>query len=125
MGKWIGVDFDGVLATYSASQGTALGKPVPAMVSRVKGWLRDKHEVRIFTARAGDPRQKKAVSDWLAENGLAGLTVTNVKDFDMLELWDDRAVRVVKNTGKPCSGCKYAGYSVVDADTELETMTDC
>ncbi len=37
MGKWIGVDFDGVLATYNASQGNALGKPVPAMVSRVKG----------------------------------------------------------------------------------------
>ncbi|MGO3396951.1 MAG: hypothetical protein ACTINL_10680 [Serratia proteamaculans] len=123
MSKWIGVDFDGVLATYEISQGKGLGKPVSAMVSRVKGWLRDKKDVRVFTARAGDPRQKKAVSDWLAENGLPGLTVTNVKDFDMLELWDDRAVRVVKNTGKPCSGCKSAGYSVMGV--EMETETDC
>ncbi|WP_337049253.1 hypothetical protein [Serratia fonticola] len=81
--------------------------------------------MRIFIARADDPRQKKTVSDWLAENGLAGLSVTIVKDVDMLDLWDDRAVRVVKNTGKSCSGCKSAGYSAVDADTELETMTDC
>ncbi|MEH4266377.1 hypothetical protein [Klebsiella aerogenes] len=122
MSTWIGVDFDGVLATYDITQGKGLGKPVPAMVSRVKGWLRNKQDVRVFTARAGDPIQKKAVSDWLAENGLGGLTVTNVKDFGMLELWDDRAVRVVKNTGKPCSGCKPAGYST---DAEKVTLTDC
>lgn len=56
MGKWIGGDFDGVLANYSASQGNALGKPVPTMVSRVKGWLQDKQEERIFNAHAGEPR---------------------------------------------------------------------
>jgi hypothetical protein len=29
------------------------------------------------------------------------LEVTNVKDLHMVELWDDRCVQVVSNTGEP------------------------
>lgn len=112
MSEWIGVDFDGVLATYNAMQGKQLGEPVSAMIQRIRSWRKDGKEVRIFTARDGDPAQKKAVTDWLKENGLAGLTVTNVKDFGMVELWDDRAVRVRKNTGTPCTGCRSNGLSL-------------
>ncbi|WGA02976.1 hypothetical protein NFK84_14705 [Enterobacter ludwigii] len=111
MSEWIGVDFDGVLATYEAMQGKQLGNPVPAMVQRVQAWRKEGKDVRVFTARAGDDVQKKAVTDWLNENGLSGLEVTNMKAFGMVELWDDRAVRVRKNTGKPCSGCRSAGFS--------------
>ncbi|WP_370206837.1 hypothetical protein ABMY59_17020 [Escherichia coli] len=31
--------------------------------------------------------------------------VTNVKDSGMVELWDDRAIRVIRNTGSVCAGC--------------------
>jgi hypothetical protein len=30
--------------------------------------------------------------------------VTCMKDYGMIQLWDDRAVRVVENTGQPCCG---------------------
>jgi hypothetical protein len=29
------------------------------------------------------------------------LPITNIKDYAMIELWDDRAVQVVANTGEP------------------------
>jgi hypothetical protein len=32
---------------------------------------------------------------------LPDLEVTNAKDMDMIELWDDRAVQVIPNTGNP------------------------
>ena len=32
------------------------------------------------------------------------LPVTNVKDWHMLELWDDRAVQVEPNTGRRVDG---------------------
>lgn len=37
---------------------------------------------------------------WLVKHGLPDLEVTNVKDFAMLELWDDRCVQVLPNTGE-------------------------
>lgn len=116
MSEWIGVDFDGVLATYEIMQGKQLGEPVSAMIQRVKSWHNEGKVVRVFTARAGDGVQKKAVEDWLAEQGLAWVEVTNVKAFGMVELWDDRAVRVRKNTGKPCQGCR---------SSNLSAETDC
>jgi hypothetical protein len=39
--------------------------------------------------------------DWLESVGLPRLPVTNVKDFSLIELWDDRCVRVEPNTGRP------------------------
>ena len=51
---WIGVDLDGTLAEYNGWQGPAnIGAPIPAMVERVKAWLEEGRDVRIFTARVG------------------------------------------------------------------------
>jgi len=36
----------------------------------------------------------------LIDNGLPELEVTNVKDFAMIELWDDRCKQVIINTGE-------------------------
>lgn len=120
MSGWIGVDLDGTLADYSGWKGaTHIGAPVPAMVARVKRWLAEGHEVRIFTARVteagtlvGD-RSRESTTEvrqhielWCKEHIGVVLPVTNVKDFGMVELWDDRAVRVVANTGEPCCGGK-------------------
>ncbi len=121
---WIAVDLDGTLATYGKFMGhDHIGEPVLPMVERVKRWISEGRDVRIFTARAdggkaaillGDPHGKKfedveevkrIIQDWTERHIGVRLPVTNVKDFAMDELWDDRAVQVEFNTGK------VVGYS--------------
>lgn len=113
---WIGVDLDGTLAHYDGWKGlTHIGAPVPAMVDRIKGWLAEGHEVRIFTARMAAGHDERGMTardfigvlaDWLEKAGLPReLRPTNVKDFNMVELYDDRAVQVEVNTGQ------LVGYS--------------
>lgn len=99
---WIGVDLDGTLAQDGPWKGDDhVGRPVPLMLARVKFWLSKGMTVKIVTARAAKPELIPAVKKWLEEQGLPDMEVTNGKDFDMIELWDDRAVQVVQNTGRP------------------------
>lgn len=93
---WIGVDLDGTLAKYKSGQGSKIGDPVPQMVSKLKDWHKEKQEVRIFTARAETLHGKNEVINWLKKNNLPSFTVTNIKDSKMIELWDDKAIRVEK-----------------------------
>ncbi len=105
---WIGVDLDGTLAHYDGWKGVQhVGAPVPLMLARVKEWLAGGRQVRIFTARVSpnQDREKLAqarywIEKWCMEHVGHALPVTCEKDFSMLELWDDRAVRVEFNTGK-------------------------
>lgn len=116
---WIGVDLDGTLAEYDVYRGVEhIGPPIPAMVARVKGWLADKYDVRVFTARvdggqaalaAGDvageefrdvERVVAIIQAWCLEHIGVKLPVTNRKDYAMIELYDDRAVQVEMNTGR-------------------------
>lgn len=100
---WIGVDLDGTLAHYTGWKGPDdIGDPIPEMAERVREWCEQGITVKIFTARACIAEQIQPVRDWLARHGFPDLEVTNVKDFQMIELWDDRCVRVVSNTGQPC-----------------------
>ena len=58
MSGWIGVDLDGTLAEYTGWKGIDhVGKPVPAMVKRVKDWIAKGQDVKVFTARVscGEP----------------------------------------------------------------------
>ncbi len=106
MSGWIGVDLDGTLAMYDGWKGPeSIGEPVGAMLFRVKKWIAEGREVRIFTARACVPDQIKYVEAWCLRHVGSVLPVTNIKDFGMVELWDDRCVRVQANTGEPC--CKF------------------
>lgn len=101
MTGWIGVDLDGTLAQFDRWRGPdSIGLPIPAMVKRVQAWIAEGREVRIFTARATDPRLIPPIKRWLKLHGLPDLKITNVKDFQMIELWDDRAVQVIHNTGR-------------------------
>ncbi len=110
---WIGVDLDGVLAKYDGWKGDdKIGEPVPEMVDRVKRWLAEGKDVRIFTARVADKgpafsapskavKARRLIQAWCRKHIGQELPVTNVKDAQMLELWDDRAVQVEKNKGRP------------------------
>lgn len=115
MKGWIGVDLDGTLAHYEGWQGELhIGEPIPAMVARIKDWLALGLEVRIFTARVCQPDLpgnqarasvetiRSAIQDYTELLFGVRLKVTNEKDFNMIELWDDRAFRVRLNTGEPC-----------------------
>lgn len=111
---WIGVDLDGTLAHYDGWQGIEhIGEPVPLMLERVKRWLSEGRDVRIFTARCyrmlyppGSAEREEsnrviaAIYKWLLTHGLPELPVTCFKDFGMVELWDDRAVQIIPNTGR-------------------------
>jgi hypothetical protein len=112
MSGWIGVDFDGTLARYEGwVHETDCGDPIRSMVARVKEWIERGKDVRIFTARvtafrnldgsAGDISPiVTAIQDWCEQHIGKRLPVTNVKDYGMIELWDDRAVGIETNTGQ-------------------------
>ena len=101
--QWIGVDLDGTLAEAEPWKGFEhIGKPVPMMMKRLKVWLEMGYRVKIVTARAQNPELAvPPIREWLAKHGLPELEITNAKDMDMIELWDDRCVQVIQNTGRP------------------------
>jgi len=116
---WIGVDLDGTLAVHGGKEVWDgiydIGEPVPAMLNRVKIWISFGYEVRIVTARAAINdmtieaqeivmEQRKAIHAWCVKHGLPKLQVTSSKDYGMLELWDDRAIQVIHNTGQRADG---------------------
>jgi len=126
---WIAVDLDGTLARYDGWKGIEhIGEPIAPMVERVKRWLSEGREVRIFTARVdggevaismGDqngvahrdiPQVKWVIEKWCIKHLGQILPITNVKDYGMLELWDDRAVQVIANEGIPV-GASTRGLS--------------
>jgi len=114
--RWI---FDGTLAHYDKFIAPdVIGEPIPEMVERVKRWLDEGKDVRIFTARVwplgtakhymmyeDDQRVKdaklalRAIQKWCREHLGEVLKVTCIKDYGMLDLWDDRAVAIEKNKG--------------------------
>ncbi|MEL5512364.1 hypothetical protein PTR77_08535 [Serratia bockelmannii] len=119
---WIGVDLDGTLAEYRPGQGSRIGKPIKAMVNRINNWVSEGQEVRIFTARAATRYGASEVVSWLEDHNLPALTVTNAKDSELTQIWDDKAIRVTKNTGKVCSGCGK-GHSLTSECDDI--FTDC
>jgi histidinol phosphatase-like enzyme len=128
--SWIAIDLDGTLAQYAGWMGCdSIGSPVPAMVDRIKHYQDKGLEIRIFTARAGVYEHYtyamdqgwfnghnhdhyadiildlymqtiKPIEDWCETHFGQRFTVTAMKDMEMLELWDDRAIRVEMNTGQ-------------------------
>lgn len=127
MKGWIGVDLDGTLARYDGWKSAEhIGEPIPEMVERVRQWIADGIEVRIFTARIDGASTKSAdvaiaempelvtfrdkdlvrrtIDAWCVRHIGRALPITNVKDFEMIELWDDRCVAVETNTGRRLGG---------------------
>ena len=100
---WIGVDLDGTLAKYTSWKGKGvIGEPIPKMVKRVKRWLAADKKVKIMTARMHKDKggvARRAIKKWCKEHLGQEIPITNVKDHEMSELWDDRAIQVRKNKG--------------------------
>lgn len=102
---WIGVDLDGTLAVYDKWIGPEhIGEPVPVMLERVKRWLTEDKDVRIFTARVSTNNPTRlestlAIHNWCKQHIGQVLPITSEKDYGMIELWDDRCVQVVPNEG--------------------------
>ncbi|MBU1195129.1 MAG: hypothetical protein KKE62_04695 [Proteobacteria bacterium] len=98
---WVGVDLDGTLAYWDSSSSIEqIGEAVPAMLALVKKMIHNNMRVKIFTARANDPEQLGLIREWLKANGLPELEITNVKDYYMQRLYDDRCIQVERNTGR-------------------------
>ena len=110
--RWIAVDFDGTLATWNCpwpENWRATGEPIPAMVTRVKRWIAEGEDVRLFTARMDGYHPKdgpvpvhmvrKVIEDWCVKHVGQILPVTNRKDTWCKALYDDRAIQVERDTG--------------------------
>lgn len=95
--QWIGVDLDGTLAHYDRYRGDDyVGLPIEPMVEKVKGFIKDGYEVRIFTARKPHP----AIRRWCKAHIGQVLKITNFKDPGIIAFYDDRAVGVKRNKGE-------------------------
>lgn len=114
---WIGVDLDGTLAEYTGWTGNPyhIGKPIPRMIERVHQWLREGKQVWIFTARVcphpwieNDHEElekiRSTISSWSQLHIGQALPIVYSKNQSMIELWDDRAVQVIPNTGLRADG---------------------
>ena len=110
---WIGVDFDGTLATWGCNwpeDSSAVGEPIPAMVERVKQWISEGRDVRIFTARMDGyhPTEihvpahivRQTIEIWCLKHLGIILPVTNRKDYWCDALYDDKAIQVERDTGR-------------------------
>lgn len=103
---WIGFDLDGTLATYEGWKGHShIGAPIPLMVERAQAYLLAGVELRVFTARAAAKGQeledvRSAVAAWTLEHLGVALPITNIKDYEMVRIYDDRAVQAEFNTGR-------------------------
>lgn len=103
---WYGFDLDGTLAHYDGYQGhDKIGAPIGPMVNRVFELLKQGKIVKIFTARAAEPDPKRrvetleAIARWSLDVFDVALPVTCIKDYGMIELYDDRCKQVIPNTG--------------------------
>ena len=101
---WIGVDLDGTLAYYDQWRGALhIGEPIPVMLERVKRWLDEGKDVRIFTARVNREGIAFGYGKWgghARRNGCRRVHSTMVceacrsraSDYLLQGLWNDRAM---------------------------------
>ena len=107
---WIGIDLDGTLAYYDKWIGPEhIGDPIPKMIYRTKKWISEGKNIKIMTARVNPNKDdaefcKKIIEEWCMKHIGKILPITHEKDLYMIELWDDRVVQVIPNTGERADG---------------------
>lgn len=126
--KTIAVDFDGTIAKYDGLEGvdykpSNAGAPIELMVERVKMWLAEGVEVVILTARVHSSRPAKeihqcvtAINRFCNENFGRELEITSEKHPRFSEIWDDKAVRVLRDAGTISDGTDVDDPLVQSAD---------
>lgn len=116
-GSWIGCDLDGTCAKYAEIVPIdVIGEPLWPMIERMRVWVQHNIDVRMMTARMPLPGQTMkclvtgrhwsyaemnvVIGNWSERLVGKRLIGTCIKDFYMVELWDDRAIQMVPNTGR-------------------------
>lgn len=112
------VDMDGTFAEYHGwTKWNEFGAPIMPMVERVRAWLAEGRDVRIFTARVPlndtEPQtcrlsgetwtgvdMKYFIAEYTQKHVGQRLRAQCWKDLNCIEIWDDRAVGVEANTGR-------------------------
>lgn len=150
---WVGVDLDGTMFHYEKWVGwNKFGEPIVPMVRRIQEWLNDGKEVRVVTARVGlpvfmghtphfsthkwhtcyvtgekfsDAMMVAAIQDHTVKHIGARLPVQCWKDVHMIELWDDRAVQVIANTGRTLAEEHEARYNAERGKVFQGTCPEC
>lgn len=119
----IAVDLDGCLAHKEKGpfDPEHIGEPVPAMLERVKKWIKDGKEVAIFTARATTKSSIPPIKLWLKKHGLGDLEITATKHPKFEKFFDDRAIGVKRNTGELRSTEKVASDIYQESPTSTFT----
>jgi hypothetical protein len=100
---YIAFDFSGTLAKHKDQTTDKFqpGEPVPDMIKIAKAFLDKGYKVKILTVHGGKPDDVKTIQAWSQKNIGQKLEVTNVKQHGLIQLWDDRAIRVERNKGVP------------------------
>lgn len=104
---WWGFDLDGTLAEYSSWKGADhIGDLIEPIAELIRELLAEGERVKIFTARVTVREDgqhevaRRAIEEYTLKHFGVALEVTNVKDYGMIRLYDDRAVGVEENTGR-------------------------
>lgn len=115
---WYGFDLDGCAAkSIEPFDAGRIGEPIASIVDLMYEMMRQSKRIKIFTARVCETGQLSHISGHIADRAFADwqhslitlwnkrnlgrdIEVTCIKDFLCLEIYDDRAWRVAKNTGK-------------------------
>lgn len=112
---WIGVDLDGTLIKQDLENWNPeviSDDLIEPMAERIRIWLKNGMKVKIMTARVGGYKRncihvsivRRIIEDWTEKHFGKRLEVTCEKDYGMIQLWDDRAIQVVLNTGERVDG---------------------
>lgn len=108
--QYYAVDLDGTLAKHGVSWPPnppwEIGEPIEPMVKLVQSWIAKGIRVKICTARLANlpishlTLETKNIQDWAEKHIGYRLEVTCQKDFNMIALYDDRAIQVQLDTGR-------------------------
>lgn len=107
---WFAFDVDGTIAEYHGwVPDGSIGKPITAMIRRIKNYIKKGRDVRLCTARINPSgrqefpeqfeAQKGIIDSWCLEHIGQTLPICYEKDLHMVFLFDDRAMQVIPNTG--------------------------
>ena len=103
---WLGFDLDSTLAFRTHGEfynpmkiGEIIPKAKELLLFNINRGKEKNYDVKIFTARACETRTIPVIKQWLKDNGLPDLEITNVKDYECFMIIDDIACQIIPNTG--------------------------